>query len=132
MRSGPSITIIEEPRPPAQVSSPVVASVAPPAPSLPPSPVAVPSPAPSSPPVPMFAPPRAPAIASPVRMDDVVVQAAPLMLVAETVAASPPACSDCPTQEELQATSAAPVPGETPPEDRQLQSELKRRLLQGQ
>lgn len=127
--SGPTVTIIEDtvieagPRP-----APVVASI-PPAPQ-PVSAPAIPA-APRSPPVPVFDPLPQPATAMPAQIDDAAIQAAPLAMAVEVAAAPAPVCSDCPTQDELQAISAAPGSGDTPPEDRQIQSEIKRRLLQG-
>lgn len=126
---GPTVTIIEDTiveagSPPA----PVVASIPSPPPLV--SAPATPA-APRSPPVPVFDPLPQPATATPAQIDDAVIQAAPLAMTAEVAAAPPPACSDCPTQDELQAISAAPGSGDTPPEDRQIQSEIKRRLLQG-
>lgn len=127
--SGPTVTIIEDTViEAAPQSAPVVASI-PPAPQLVPAP-AIPA-APRSPPVPVFDPLPQPATATPARIDDAAIQAAPLAMAAEVAAAPAPVCSDCPTQDELQAISAAPGNGDAPPEDRQIQSEIKRRLLQG-
>lgn len=118
-RQGPSVTIIEEP------AAPSIAKVTP----------AIPAPAPMppvSPPVPVFVQ-RESATAMPAQIDDAVVESAPLAVAAAATiaAASPPACGDCTTQAELQAISATPRTGDLSPEDQKLQSEIKRRLLQG-
>lgn len=123
-RRGPSVTIIEE----AAHTAPVIAKVTPAAAP------AITSPAPMplmSPPVPVFTS-REPAMAMPAQIDDAVVESAPLAATATaTVAVASPVCGDCTTQAELQAISATPRTGDLSPEDRQLQSEIKRRLLQG-
>jgi hypothetical protein len=126
---GPTVTIIEDRIVEAgSQPAPVVASI----PSPPPL-VSAPAAtaAPRSPPIPVFDPMPQPASATPAQIDDAAIQAAPLAMAAEVAAAPPSACSDCPTQDELQAISAAPGNGDMPPEDRQIQSEIKQRLLQG-
>lgn len=124
-RRGPSVTIIEEAPQPASIA----AGVAPASDPLPPRVVS--TPAPSSPPVPVFDPAPPAATATPAQIDDAAIQSAPLPAAADVAAAPLAACGDCPTRDELQAISAAPGPGDTVPEDRQIQSEIKRRLLQG-
>lgn len=128
VQRGPSVTIIEE------ASQPATASVTPPAvPQV--SPVilsAIVAPAALNPPLPAPMTKREPATATPLLIEEAPVQSAPLAVAA--VAAPPqPAtlCSDCPTVDELKATSTTPDPAEIAPEEQKIQSEIKRRLLQG-
>lgn len=112
---------------------PVVASLTPPAMPRVSQAISttVAAPATLSPPLPVPVAIHESATATPLLIEEAAVESAPLA-VAAAAAPPPPAalCSDCPTMDELRATSNAIDPTAIAPEDQKIQSEIKRRALQ--
>ncbi|WP_144899111.1 hypothetical protein [Luteimonas cucumeris] len=128
-RRGPSITISEAPPGIPTVAAPAAGAVDAMAAATDTSPLAdTTAPALS---------PASPAIAVPTRDEPPVLRAEPLAIATNAnAAAAAPAdittCNDCPTQDELKATPGGAASSDAgAQQDRPIQSEIKRRLLQG-